>query len=42
MFHETPSLDAIVNRAHEMLAQAVAAHLCDQALAGPDAITFEV
>jgi stearoyl-CoA desaturase (delta-9 desaturase) len=33
MFHETPSLDAIVNRAHEMLAQAVAAHLCDAALA---------
>jgi stearoyl-CoA desaturase (Delta-9 desaturase) len=33
MFSETPSLDAIVNRAHEMLAMAVAAHLCDDALA---------
>jgi stearoyl-CoA desaturase (delta-9 desaturase) len=33
MFHETPSLDAIVNRAHELLAMAVAAHLCDAALA---------
>ncbi len=33
MFHETPSLDAIVNRAHELLARAVAAYLCDQALA---------
>jgi stearoyl-CoA desaturase (delta-9 desaturase) len=33
MFHETASLDMIVNRAHEMLAQAVAAHLYDQALA---------
>jgi stearoyl-CoA desaturase (delta-9 desaturase) len=33
MFSETPSLDAIVNRAHEMLAMAVAAHLCDAALA---------
>ena len=34
MFAETPSLDAIVNRAHELLAMAVAAHLCDAALAG--------
>jgi stearoyl-CoA desaturase (Delta-9 desaturase) len=33
MFQETPSLDAIVNRAHELLARAVAVHLCDQALA---------
>ena len=33
MFHETPSLDAIVNRAHELLAMSVAAHLCDAALA---------
>ena len=33
MFHESPSLDAIVNRAHELLAMAVAAHLCDVALA---------
>jgi stearoyl-CoA desaturase (delta-9 desaturase) len=33
MFSETPSLDAIVNRAHELLAMAVAAHLCDAALA---------
>ena len=35
MFQESPSLDAIVNRAHEMLAVAVAAHLREQAfLAG--------
>ncbi len=33
MFQETPSLDAIVNRAHELLAMAVAAHLCEVALA---------
>ncbi|HUF75318.1 MAG TPA: acyl-CoA desaturase [Longimicrobiales bacterium] len=33
MFSETPSLDAIVNRAHELLAMAVAAHLCDAVLA---------
>jgi stearoyl-CoA desaturase (delta-9 desaturase) len=32
MFNESPSLDAIVNRAHEMLAAAVAAHLCDTTL----------
>ena len=32
MFHESPSLDAIVNRAHEMLARAVAEHLCERAL----------
>ena len=33
MFQESPSLDAIVNRAHELLAAAVAEHLCDHALA---------
>ena len=33
MFQESPSLDAIVNRAHEMLAAAVAEHLCEHALA---------
>ena len=33
MFHETPSLDMIVNRAHELLAEAVAQHLYDSALA---------
>jgi hypothetical protein len=33
MFAESPSLDAIVNRAHELLAMAVAAHVCDTALA---------
>ena len=33
MFQESPSLDMIVNRAHEILAAAVAAHLCDTALA---------
>ena len=32
MFQESPSLDEIVNRAHELLAQAVAAYLCEQAL----------
>ena len=32
MFQESPSLDAIVNRAHELLAEAVAAHLYDTAL----------
>lgn len=34
MFHESPSLDAIVNRAHELLARAVAAHVCEAALQG--------
>jgi hypothetical protein len=34
MFAETPSLDAIVNRAHELLAVAVAAHVLDTALQG--------
>ncbi|MGD2045173.1 MAG: fatty acid desaturase [Gemmatimonadota bacterium] len=34
MFQESPSLDAIVNRAHEMLAAMVAAHVCEAALAG--------
>lgn len=33
MFHETPSLDMIVNRAHEMLKEAVAARVAEQALA---------
>ena len=33
MFNESPSLDAIVSRAHEILAMAVAAHVCDLALA---------
>ena len=32
MFNESPSLDAIVYRAHELLAMAVAAHVCDLAL----------
>ncbi|MEX2467062.1 MAG: acyl-CoA desaturase [Gemmatimonadota bacterium] len=32
MFQESPSLDMIVQRAHEMLAEAVAAHLCDTEL----------
>ena len=32
MFQESPSLDAIVNRAHELLAAGVAEHLCDHAL----------
>jgi stearoyl-CoA desaturase (delta-9 desaturase) len=34
MFSESPSLDAIVNRAHELLAMAVASHVCEAALAG--------
>jgi stearoyl-CoA desaturase (Delta-9 desaturase) len=34
MFAETPSLDDIVKRAHELLAQAVASRVCDLALAG--------
>jgi stearoyl-CoA desaturase (delta-9 desaturase) len=34
MFSETPSLDDIVRRAHELLAQAVASRVCDLALAG--------
>jgi stearoyl-CoA desaturase (delta-9 desaturase) len=33
MFQDTPSLDMIVNRAHELLAEAVAQHLYDSALA---------
>ncbi|HSG46842.1 MAG TPA: hypothetical protein VLA43_03390, partial [Longimicrobiales bacterium] len=33
MFQESPSLDVIVNRTHELLAQAVAARVLDQALA---------
>jgi stearoyl-CoA desaturase (delta-9 desaturase) len=33
MFSESPSLDDIVHRAHELLAAAVASHLCDAALA---------
>ncbi|NNL31033.1 MAG: acyl-CoA desaturase, partial [Gemmatimonadetes bacterium] len=33
MYQESPSLDAIVNRAHELLAEAVAAHLYETALA---------
>lgn len=33
MFQESPSLDAVVNRAHGLLAEAVAAHLCEAALA---------
>jgi stearoyl-CoA desaturase (delta-9 desaturase) len=33
MFHESPSLDAIVNRAHELLAEMVAEHVCEAALA---------
>ena len=32
MFLESPSLDEIVNRAHELLAQSVARYLCDDAL----------
>ena len=35
MFMESPSLDDIVHRAHEMLAQAVAARLLEQAGARP-------
>ena len=34
MFQDGPSLDAIVARAHEILAQAVAAHVRDKAVAG--------
>lgn len=34
MFQESPSLDEIVNRAHSMLAEAVATHLCETALSG--------
>jgi stearoyl-CoA desaturase (delta-9 desaturase) len=33
MFHESPSLDEIVNRAHELLQRAVAVRVCDLALA---------
>jgi hypothetical protein len=33
MFQESPSVDEIVNRAHELLAQAVAAHLYQSAVA---------
>jgi len=33
MFQESPSVDEIVNRAHEMLAYMVAVHVCDMALA---------
>ena len=33
MFQESPSVDAIVNRAHELLALAVAAHVCDMVVA---------
>jgi stearoyl-CoA desaturase (Delta-9 desaturase) len=33
MFADTPSLDMIVNRAHQLLAEAVAARVCDSALA---------
>ena len=32
MFQESPSVDEIVNRAHELLAYMVAAHVCDTAL----------
>ncbi|MDA0312170.1 MAG: acyl-CoA desaturase [Gemmatimonadetes bacterium] len=35
MFQESPSLDEIVNRAHELLAEAVAAHVCATAVARP-------
>ncbi len=34
MFQESPSLDEIVNRAHELLQRAVATRVCDLALAG--------
>jgi hypothetical protein len=34
MFQESPSLDEIVNRAHELLQRAVVTRVCDQALAG--------
>jgi stearoyl-CoA desaturase (delta-9 desaturase) len=33
MFQDSPSLDDVVNRAHRLLAEAVAAHLCEAALA---------
>jgi len=33
MFQESPSVDEIVNRAHELLSYMVAAHVCDMALA---------
>ena len=33
MFQESPSVDEIVNRAHELLAYMVAVHVCDVALA---------
>ena len=33
MFQESPSVDEIVNRAHELLAYMVAVHVCDMALA---------
>jgi stearoyl-CoA desaturase (delta-9 desaturase) len=32
MFHDSPSLDAIVNRAHAILAAAVVSHVCETAL----------
>ena len=34
MFQESPSLDEIVSRAHELLQRAVAQRVCDLALAG--------
>ena len=34
MFHESPSIDEIVLRAHQLLAAAVAAHVCEVVLAG--------
>ena len=34
MFQESPSIDAIVDRAHQLLAEAVAAHVCESAIAG--------
>jgi stearoyl-CoA desaturase (delta-9 desaturase) len=34
MFQESPSLDEIVNRAHELLQRAVVTRVCDLALAG--------
>jgi hypothetical protein len=33
MFQESHSLDAIVNRTHEILAAAVARHLCERVIA---------
>ena len=33
MFHESPSIDEIVDRAHQLLAEAVAAYVCDVELA---------